>query len=753
LAIRRVLLDNINDFYKLDFIESDKKIKAICSDPTRADNISHLVSHRSIEPITIAQFVKEIIKKNLPDQKVYRKSELFLELSVIWKKAGGKKVFNSFNQAFNLFTDYRGFTSDIELIEEVLPEHPEELALALKWFYAYMTIQNILEEQAAYKKCAEIISDGDSLNESFIFVGFSHFSALQLELLSSLGAKSDIYIPSFREIEDDLISTDWAYWLDTMGAEKIELEKRNFELKAEVFTFPKGYLSEVIKKDSSSKNILIFDKTPNLKEYLELDTQQSFYKVSVDLFEMYFEELEKESWDDDNISKRMSSLVKNKDFIRLKLYLSLKESITSWKEISDENRVPSEFDRKIIFEILKLNLPRSSALPVGLSEWGSNLFDLSRVETLDLNQDLSVCVKNNGISLSSSNEIFTEKVKSFLVALGPLRNIKRERSQLQCYVKGLLIKNKVKFFIEEGTLDENLFWDELEIDNVKKYQLYPSEEKPDFLNDKIKRKEIDILKYSASRLQTFIDCPRKYYFSYVDNLDIQKSYLSKFTASEMGLMLHEIIEKKELNEKLSLTEIVSEIMNKYAKSKQVNPLYYEDSRLKLLYKSKNAEVFLNELKRIDPNIDLVFEKVLTGDCISGRIDLIWDSAILGKGIVDFKSSAYGIPSKIEHTEFRKIQLWFYLNYCGFNLSEINYWGFLNLDDLSKSLMFARSESKLALFKSNIVTDLSLSDFQSFEEALVAQIKNESQYLAKPSNQSACNFCHVSNLCPKGELNG
>lgn len=751
MAIHRVLIDSIDDFYKLDFIEKNQTVKAICADPTRADNISHLISGRNIYPITIAQFVKELIKKENSDLKIYRKSELFLELSVIWKKAGGKQLFNTFNAAFNLFTDYRGFTNNIELIEEILGEHPDELAQALRWFYAYMDLQQILDEQAAYKKCAEILENQNLSEESYIFVGFSHFSAMQLELLNSLGTKTDIFIPAFRELEDELISTDWAFWLNTMGAEKLELSSKDLERKAKVFTYPKGYLSETLKNNvSNADKTFIFSKNSDIKDYLEADISQGFFKVQTDLFSMYIPELEKLEWSDKNLESKIEEYSHSKNFVKLKLYLVLCETINHWRNISDENKEINDFDKKIILEILKLNLPRVSNIPVGKKSWNSAVVDLSRVETLDPSEKVCICVKNKGISLAHNNEAFSEKVKTFLVALGPIRNIKRERNQLQSYVKGFLANENISFFIEDGTLEENLFWNELEISEYQKSKISKEYKAVDYLADKINRKEEGAFKASASRLQTFIDCPRKYYFSYLNKLDIQKVYHSKFDPAEMGVMLHEIIENHYKNG--DHDQVIAEVMKKYSRNKKIDRLNWEESRLKLKLKSRNAHNFLRNLLNEDPNIEINFEKFLVGEEVSGRIDCTWKSDILGIGIVDFKSSAFGIPSKKEHLEFRKIQLWFYLNHCGLTIDDISYWGFVNTDEIAKSLMFSKKVNQISGIKTSVIDDLNLNEFTLFSNSLLAAIQNETIFPAKIESTSACAFCPVSNLCPKGDTN-
>src|SRR5690606_1207928 len=75
--------------------------------------------------------------------------------------------------------------------------------------------------------------------------------------------------------------------------------------------------------------------------------------------------------------------------------------------------------------------------------------------------------------------------------------------------------------------------------------------------------------YSASKLQTFLDCPRKFYFSYIDKVfpDIQLE--KDFDPMTSGTIIHEIIErffKDDLKDE-ELKKLTAEIMGIYIKKK------------------------------------------------------------------------------------------------------------------------------------------------------------------------------------------
>lgn len=752
MTVHRVLIDSLSDFYRLDFLKEQKPIVAICADPTRADNLSLVLPNDFVKPTTIAQFVKSLIRDEDSNRKIYRKSELFLLLSVVWKRAGGELTFNKFNQAYTLLTDYRGYTSDINLIHEILGEHPDEISTALKWFYAYMDVEQILDEQSAYQLCSEILKEkGESLG-NIMLIGFSHFSPMQIELINTMGMKGDVYIPCYRENEENIISTDWPYWLDASGAETISLicEEKKYEAKVKIY--PKGYLSMAMQSESkASEQVMLFDKNPDIKSFLEVDQKDSFYKVPANLFMPYLPELESEEWSDSFIDNKISESVLKKDFIRLKIYLSLSETLKKWREISDQNKDPLEFDRKIILEILKLDLPRVFSMPVGENLWSQTIFDLSRIEALEADKKTVVCVKNSGLSFSSSMEVFSEKIKTFLVSLGPIRNVRLERKQLQCQIKELLTNSMNTFLIEDGTLDENIFWSELEIGETEKVALNFECKEEDYLQSFVTRKQLDLPKVSASRFQTYLDCPRKYYFSYLNKWNIDSIKTTSFSSADMGLMVHEVIEVVTKDKSKKIDQVIKETMNKFSASKAIPLIRWEESRYKIRAKAKNGIQFLNELKNIDPNILFNFERPLAGEGISGRIDLFWESEILGKGIVDFKSSSYGIPNNKEHAEFKKIQLWYYLLHCGIDQKEINLWGYFNLSKPESSLFYSRKKGIIDRYKLNVIEELSLTAVEVFLSETKKRILNEQKYLPLPSSPGACTYCHLSNLCPKGVI--
>lgn len=752
MSVYRVLINHIEDFYKLDYLKTDDHILAICADPTRADNLSHLLPSDKIKPLTIVQFVKNILRKQNVENRLYRKSELFMELSVVWKRAGGWENFNSFNQAFNLFTDYRGYTTDIELISEIIDEHPEKLSQGLRWFYAYMAIQEILDEQAAYKFCAEYLNETDDKFGNIIFVGFSHFSAQQIELLTALGKNNDIYLPCFKEMEEELISTDWAYWLDVMGADKVEIGNEK-EKSAKLFTYPKGYLAKTIsqlvgKECKNGKQVLIFDKNPDFKQILEVDVLHGFFKVATELFDVFFEDLERMSWEDSTINEILSKAISEKEFPKMKFFLSLKETLEQWRSISDENINPNEFEKKIILETLRLNLPRLSYIPLKKDVWKHSIMGLNRIETLDHNKESVICVKNSGLSFSGGRESFSEKVKTFLISLGPLRNYQREKREIQCYVKSILCNEKACFLIEEGTLEENLFWNELNLEEPTKIIVDDKKEKNDYLAKKINRYHEGINRFSASRLQSYIDCPRKYYFTYLDDWSIRNIYKAMLTPSEVGLIVHEVIERKMTMPSLSLDELIVEEMDKYIKNKKLSSLVLENNILKIKRKVKNGLTFLNKLKENDPDILFNFEKHLVGEDASGRIDCYWESNVLGNGLIDFKSSSYGIPTKKDHLEFKKIQLWYYLLNSS-NLNNIRFWGFVNLDELESSLFFMTESFPDLNLKGTISETPDLNPFASYIATLKKELLSERNFNANPQSSAVCTYCHLNNICPRG----
>ena len=169
------------------------------------------------------------------------------------------------------------------------------------------------------------------------------------------------------------------------------------------------------------------------------------------------------------------------------------------------------------------------------------------------------------------------------------------------------------------------------------------------------------------------------------------------------------------------------------------------------------------LKNNPKFVCLVPEKRKEVKNVKGRVDLI---ACFGDflGIIDFKRSAAGKPSKKDFFEFKNVQIWFYLSNFRFDLKNISVLGFLNLDDLNDSLIFYRPEiidrdmlksmkPFLSMVNAKILEyDLEekVIEFINFEKELMTKACSEIDFFASPRVKKICSYCDYKNVCDKNE---
>jgi hypothetical protein len=250
---------------------------------------------------------------------------------------------------------------------------------------------------------------------------------------------------------------------------------------------------------------------------------------------------------------------------------------------------------------------------------------------------------------------------------------------------------------------------------------------------------------SASRLQTFADCPRKYYFSYIEKLNTRPENRLSLDPDEMGSLEHKIIEDyfkantdyDFASHSLLCKSVLREFLekNKMYLTKQLE----EETFYELLEYSKNGINYLLNYCSGFPSSTLDFEVELhaTDLAMKGFIDCV---LTVGKDahIFDFKRSATSLGSKKDLLSFEKIQLWIY-RWALEKKFNVVWWGYVNLSD----------GSTLGLAPTDINPELVFEDYLNL---LVDRYNNEVTFAPEPRSEKVCHYCEVQLLCPKEKVN-
>lgn len=239
--------------------------------------------------------------------------------------------------------------------------------------------------------------------------------------------------------------------------------------------------------------------------------------------------------------------------------------------------------------------------------------------------------------------------------------------------------------------------------------------------------------WSASRLKTYLDCKRKYYYRY-----IQKIQAKQDDALNEGLFLHSLLDhlyrekncygsKEEMQKKIDM--LLAEL------------LVFDDAKIayqKLLWKEKLKGFVENQIEHFKSDWKVVErEKEFSGEIgglrFKGRIDRI-DQNATETLVVDYKSGSIAEANKTKNLE--------------------------NLSDFQMSIyyyMLSEKYQNINLAFMKILEQGEIEEITVLEEknALLAQhiieLKQTKGFAAeKCDNLQKCKYCEFTLLCERGE---
>lgn len=757
----------------------------ICPHPSLADS-SRLFFSSDAQVLTISRFVKDQLALAYPDKEISSKgkADLLLFLSGVWRSRIGPQKLETFKQAFKLFTELRSFTLDLNLIEEILEEFAEEVQAAIKLFWLVCEQLELVDEHKTYSLLSEAyrtlenpVNDKAMIEghgERFIFWGFRHLSALQVDFLKALSLRHEIYIPLPQAVFSSLQNSDWPCWL---GA-KIQTQDKTKEEEAgeiRLLHFAKGRLSEkMLAYDQQAKNsdILLCTESPELDHYLEIPYKNLSYRSSLELWKGDFEKvcellIERTETYQETLKLLIQEGLQKQNFSRLKILLLIQNVFVEWQGISEAHTEPTFFDEAILREISLLRLPRNFIFPLIKENQGS-IYSLREVEGLREERPLYICASSKYEDLKGGSEAYNTRVMEFLRAIGPVQRREFAFSFVKNNLRRILQRPQSLLFFEEGLLEHMLSWSDL----FKGMQIVPLGDplgnKQEKINDplSLQKKAKRLEKISATSLQGYLDCPRKFYYSHIERVKDRPEFESSLRSDELGTLEHEVIakylSKYEQWDHQNHRVIVQEQFQIYLKrfQKVLSLLEREKAFWEISNYSANGIRALLKLKNSWAGMTFSFEEKLQGTLhdlpLRGSADCVIQTPE-GWGLLDFKRSKASIPSAKELESLESVQVPFYLAHLSHGHERCLFWGHLNLSVTLESQVFAKDEmtlerlsladflegKKLSCFFPDMLTYLEK------EQTLMGQIAKDDTFLAHPLNKDTCTYCSLSNICTRG----
>ncbi len=804
LALSVIFTEKASDGMNLNlrFREGLESWDIICPNPSIADAMRNSVTRYDgpleFETLTINKFLQDLFVKFYPEDKVVRKSHLLKYLATIWKNIYPDQRDSFFHQAFNVFTDLRSFTLNPTLIEDILEHYDDVVAGAIRYFWKIVESENLIDEHQAYQNILDALSDpsfrdhGELFSRGLIFTGFTHLSGNQVELLKFIGKYTDVILPIPAEVMKDSLRTDWVDWVKTQADIIEEKEAHKFVTPLKRYTFARGQgnliFNELFKKEGKG-NILFVNSSIGMKEVLEVPSRHSFYKSELDLFngllKKTVESLEEnflkhlgDTAQAQEMKSYLSELQKSivvkknksmKDFLEIKLLGAFVKEIDDWAELSEINERISNFDMQILIEMTKLNLPRSFNIPI-LEDVNHSILSLKELYQIDLNSKNYIFADaGHDLSMGGATQ-YPKDVQEILISLGPMR---RKGLDLLFYIsqlKEILASSNSTLLLESGLEKHDPTWSHLlanfevqdQDSSINRDKIELADEVINLTNFK------EVEKLSPTRMQSYLECPRKYYYQYILKLGAEPEKVGAVDSRVLGDIEHKVVQIYLRDAHPWDEKVFDEILNNTLDTDL--PSYYkEDSTLydeiyaEVRFFAKQSIHELLKLRNIDPDIVFEVERKMESEEAIGSADVMAFSKKMGPILLDLKRSSGSIPVKAEVESLKKIQLWYYLNFSlGKDVLPESYalMGYINLSDPDNSLVFYQdpdinmklseeeflSGNSLVPFKEDIRTYLEL--FQEMYSSTLKRMNIDKDFKINPETSASCNYCPGAAICSR-----
>jgi RecB family exonuclease len=754
--------------------------------PSKADGLRiRLSGHNSQDVITIAKFTSNLVEHLWGEEEkpqVKRKAELLLIFGILKNKYLPDLGYEQFTQAYNLFSDLRSFTLDQEALTSVLEEQPEVIKQAVKLFWQLLELTGYLDEHGAYQEISErlrSVEDKEALNKTYIFWGFQHLNGQQVDLLKALAIRYQVIIPFPLALKDKLKRSDWISWLKDAKIQEVDLPAKENHPRAQLIPINSREISLHLKSFLKKHDQIILGVSKLSPLHIDIvPSQEVRFKIPHQLVATELKQvaqlLKKFTGSTDELKTLLNEHLKVSPNLKLfRAYQLYLEALTSINEMTDEVFKVDSFFLKLLSEVVSLNQPRTSYVPVSDKEMSMDLKDMSSLEDIDRTRRVVMCVDDRFEDIQGLGQNYTESIQKALVVLGPLKRNELELLFKQWEFKDLFSHADVTVFMADGTLKHSLIWkrlfSDIELMRTEKKTLNPER----ILKDHFKDLNLKTFSssYSASKLQTYIDCPRKFYFNYVDKVFPNIVLEKDFDPMTAGTIIHEIIEKffkRKLNDE-DLPDLTAEIMQGYIAEKKLNlprEMYLQREMI-FNHRALNGIQFIRDLEtKVGDKINWMIEEPFVldeGFTMKGRIDC------LGVGekylfLLDFKSTAGASSSSNEVASYESVQLWAYAQASKKMVKDFDkktiVLGYVVLENPAESSLFSEDEDLYRLNKESRMCKVhkfkdefqqKLTESQEVMTALTVAIQAEREYLARPRDKATCLFCELNKVCVKSEM--
>jgi hypothetical protein len=773
-------------------------IKIVTSFPAKADALRNSWSTRTeSDVITFSRFISELFEQQ-PDslEGPWRKSKLLLQLNAFRNllELTKESSYGQFKMSYQVFSDLRAYVVSDDFPDELLIYFDQEVAAMAQLFHKAIRSLGILDEHGAIFELTQRLRDTDGLRipntPTIIFDGFTFMTPVQISFLEALSIRHDVIVPIPDLVMQNAHDYDWIKVLELSASEIVQLDKANSRTKEiKAVSFSLGNMPETLKlligEEPKKSQFVLASKNLDPLNIQEIPFSNIFIKTATDLtadardkvfskFELKLGTLKSVpeatkilEW----IDEEKVILIKEKKLENLKEIAVLnliEKAIQSVPSCLNEQRLDN-FLLNLLKDVITLDAPRNNLISISEEEFQTKILSLKDLYNLDKHSPTYLCVSSNYGHIKSDYRPFSPDMENTLAKIGPVRRPELDFLFQQATLQEIWEIDDLTLIIENGLLDHDMGWkkvlSEFEINFENTIPSNPTKANDYSFFESDQSLVVAPRTISASRIQDFLDCPKKYFASRIDKIIPLVKQNLEVDVMTIGMIEHELIEvawkngenwwaKVENLEKEALSLIKS-----YDQYKKISPVILASVVHEASLYAQNGLIALKEIHSIFPEMVFEFAVKLENPDRTGEIDCLGTShnQIL---ILDFKRSLGSNPSFNSWTgDFPKIQLWFYLKSL-YDLGKLNFeqevmTGYLFLKDIGDSWIaqnFDLSSSQLSdnllikyKYLESFVEDF--DQYRAFEESTISNLKSEFNFKPKPRYSEICDFCSLNSVCP------
>lgn len=783
----------------LQIILQGQKAVVIAPGPQQADGLrgaflrAHLAGQLQVK--TVANFIREQSTEGTGAQ---TKAEILLQLAPLHKKLFPDKDFASFLFAYNLFSDLRGLGLSPHILKELSTLTQDYPLLELTAFSQMMEAAQIKDEHALYAQLERQFKEKGSNDPSafYFFWGFNFFSQTQLSLLQAMGKNHDVFLPFPRQVWNEIKdegALHWPNWLRS-SVEVVELKSsaKLPSIQAQAFnrTMLPLIFSQILNEETSARDIFFNDSTLDCQHLFMAPTHQLSAKIQEDIFveEMsaFLQKVEQTFFTQTKVARPLDQIyywlkqeilsayqVKGeKKFKRIKIVTMFLKVMEYWEGVSQAHQSMDDFDFHLMSSVMRLNNPRTFFHTLAETRIPFRLRSMESIHGLSSSQHPMLFLFKGNPLWKGSGSPLPRKLMNGLLTFGPSRNLKLDFLLNKAAMKDLLEVPGAQIFVEEGAIIEDVglaeLFGELKIEVLPALLSLAAPKMHDPLLVKLAEAS-HLTEISATRLQSYMDCPRRFYYKYVDKIIPEIFVEKELSPALLGVIQHESVRRFLTDEDsggdeaffLKAVQSVTELQLQ-KNQMTLTPSILDKVVLKIKDDTFEAAHWLWRFKESHPQAHFSFEHPLklrdfkvhqTTLKVRGSADCVieWEGKYL---IFDFKRSHYSIPSQTEMRELKKIQLYFYLKFLDLPLEKLAIYGYLCLQDIDESLVYATAEAVVDLPEMRLLNGRPIEEMEKFSlklEEVLGQMSQEVNFDPQPMNEALCRHCEFKNLCPKTKL--